>query len=302
MAVLEICKVGAGLTSAVTRVVIPMGAAMAAISRATVRRCVLALSAIALLLASSLAAVALSMPARTGWVTDAANILDANTMSSLSTRLENLQSETGDEVVVVTLPDLQGATIEDWGDTLGNSWKIGKTNGRNDGVLLVVAPNERRVRIAVGYGLANRIPDSIAASIISDHIIPYFRNGDMLGGIRAGIDSIALQLSGGAAANGVEQAAYSTPQPSFWWWLGHRLTPNGQTLIIIFWVVIGIFIFVFMVRNAGNVGSSNGPRNLRDEYDNAYDLDTNGSDGRWGRSSGSSSGGGSFGGGASGSW
>jgi uncharacterized protein len=301
------CKAGAGRISAAIPAVILMGVAMAATSVAAVRRQWHILFAIALLLVAAKAAIAFSTPQRTGWVTDAAHILDDSTMSSLSTRLQNLQSETGDEVVVVTVPDLQGTTIENWGNVLGDSWKIGKVNGRNDGVVLVVAPNDRRVRIAVGYGLANRISDSIAASIISDHILPYFRNGDMAGGITAGITSIALQLGIGGAANSVqpEPVAMAPVRLSFWAWLVHGVAPSPHMLMILFWVGVGIVVFVVMALNAANVGNgTNRPRSLSDEYDNAYNSDSGWSNNNRGGSSGSSGGGGggSFGGGASGSW
>ncbi len=147
-------------------------------------------------LAISPGAFALTTPERNGWVTDEAGILDANTASAIATRLVDLQRDTGDEVVVVTLRSLQGASIETWGNMLGESWRVGRSGGNDAGVLLIVAPNEREVRIAVGYGLGNRISDSIATMIIADHILPYFRQGDFARGVRAGVDSIALQLDG----------------------------------------------------------------------------------------------------------
>jgi uncharacterized protein len=283
---------------------IPMGVAMGATEGAMMRRRVLAVLSFCLLLASQVAAVAFSTPERTGWVTDAAHILDANSLDALATRLENLQSETGDEVVVVTLPDLQGTTIENWGNVLGDNWKIGKANGRENGVLLIVAPADRKVRIAVGHGLANRLSDSIAAGIVSDHIIPYFRSGDMGQGIRAGIDSIALQL-GASAANGVEQASYSNAAPpvSFWSWLHYTLTPSRHAMVISFWVLVVLIVLIFMILNAANVGGG-GSRRSGWYSDNYYGSS-------WGGGSSSSSGsswggggssGGSFGGGATGSW
>jgi uncharacterized protein len=262
-----------------------------------------ALMALLLFVAGS--AFALSTPQRTGWVTDAAHVLDADSLSVLATRLEELQRRTGDEVVVVTLPDLQGTTIETWGNLLGDTWRIGKMNGREDGVVLVVAPNDRRVRIAVGHGLAERIPDSVAAAIISDHIIPYFRAGQMAEGIRAGIDSIALQLIGAApTANGTPMV-YTHPRMSFWTWLVQTYGPSRHTLQISFWVLVGIVVFIVMAINAPNVGSGRGRRGwYNDDY---YDSGWYSGGSSWGGGGGSSGGssgggGGSFGGGASGSW
>jgi uncharacterized protein len=252
-------------------------------------------------------AVAFSTPERTGWVTDAAHILDPGSLDALATRLENLQSETGDEVVVVTLPDLQGTTIENWGNVLGDNWKIGKANGQENGVLLIVAPDDRKVRIAVGHGLANRLSDSIAAGIISDHIIPYFRSGDMPQGIRAGIDSIALQLGAPGAVNGVEATptSYAAPRPSFGSWLHDALTPSRHTLVISFWVLVVIVVVIFMLLNAANVGGGGWRRGgwySNNYYGSSWGGGPSSSSGSsWG-GGGSGGGGGSFGGGATGSW
>src|SRR4051812_2635660 len=155
---------------------------------------------LAVLVAISPVAFALTSPERNGWVTDQAGILDAGTASAIATRLIDLQRNTGDEVVVVTLSGLQGASIETWGNLLGESWRVGRNGGHDTGVLLIVAPNDRKVRIAVGYGLGNRISDSIAAAIISDHILPYFKQGDFARGVKAGVDSIAIQLDRRAGA------------------------------------------------------------------------------------------------------
>lgn len=300
------------------------------------RRCATASGAIALvaivllLIASS--ATAFSTPPRTGWVTDAAGILDQQSISALATRLEELQRKTGDEVIVVTLPSLEGVSIETWGNVLGDGWKVGKSSGRDTGVLLIVAPNDREVRIAVGYGLGNRISDSIAASIISEHILPLFRNGRMADGIRAGIESIALQLDTAAASTSLEQSPYSVPRPSLWFRLRSLLTPSQHTLIIIFCVLVVVVVLFAMYRNASYVGRDGvRRRGWNDDDDDYYPYGS-----RWGsswsnrgaswggsgggssfgsssggggfHSSGSSWGGGggshggSFGGGASGKW
>jgi uncharacterized protein len=260
-------------------------------------------------LAVSPCAFALTTPERNGWVTDQAGILDADTASAIATRLIDLQRKTGDEVVVVTLSSLQGASIETWGNLLGESWRVGRGGGNDMGVLLIVAPTDRKVRIAVGYGLGNRISDSIAAAIISDHILPYFRQGDFAGGVKAGIVSIALQLdrAGGTNTTNVERGAYpvSLQQPGFWTRLRTKLTPSHHTKIVALWVLVGIVVLIWMVLNAGNVGG----RRRRGYYSDYYDYNSNdswfsfGGSSSGGGSSGSSgsSGGGSFGGGATGS-
>jgi uncharacterized protein len=265
------------------------------------------------LLLTTLGAFALSLPERNGWVTDQAGILDADAASALATRLAELQRDTGDEVVVVTLDSLQGSSIEAWGNALGTGWNIGRANGQDMGVVLVVAPNDRKVRLAVGYGLGNRIPDSVAASIIADHILPYFRSGNFAGGIKAGVESIAVQLDPGKAATSVELAPYSMGAAqalpsvsSFFARLRYTLTPSHHTLVVAFWVVVAIVVLIVMMLNAGNVGSRR--RNGYYDDDDNWGSSSHSSRG-WGgsSSSGSSShsssgGGGSFGGGASGSW
>ena len=128
-----------------------------------------------------------SLPARTGAVVDAANILSPSQEQSLVAKAANLQSRSDAELVVVTLPSLQGYSIERWGRALGNGWKVGGSAAR--GVLLIVAPNDREVRIEIGDGLP--MPDSAASSIIGHTILPKLRAGDMPGGILAGADAIA---------------------------------------------------------------------------------------------------------------
>jgi uncharacterized protein len=248
-------------------------------------------------------------------VTDQAGILDADTVGAITTRLIDLQRDTGSEVVVVTLTSLQGASIETWGNALAESWYVGRSGAKDTGVLLIVAPNDRKVRIAVGYGLGNQIPDAVAAMIISDHILPYFRQGNFARGVKAGIDSIALELdrpSGSTAApasTDVERSAapVSVYRPGFWEWLRTKLGLGHDTKTITIWIVIFAVVFVWMVLNVSNVGSGRRRRRSDDGYyDNDYDDDSSsngwfsGSGGS--SSSSSSSSGGSSGGGATGSW
>jgi uncharacterized protein len=132
------------------------------------------------------------LPARSGAVVDAANIIGANQEQSLAAKATKLQAESGIELVVVTLPSLQGYAIERWGRALGNRWQVGGSAAR--GVVLIVAPNDRQVRIEVGDGLA--FPDSAAAAIVNTIIVPQFRSGEMSGGILAGVDAIARTVNG----------------------------------------------------------------------------------------------------------
>src|SRR4051812_59581 len=148
----------------------------------------------AISLAFASAAAALSTPTRDGWVTDQAGVIDPETASNLARDLAELQRQTGAEVVVVTLKSLEGASIETWGDVLGETWGVGRADGKDNGALLIVAPNDRKVRIAVGYGLGDRLTDSVSQAIVADDIVPNFRRGDFAAGIKAGVDSIAARI------------------------------------------------------------------------------------------------------------
>jgi uncharacterized protein len=160
------------------------------------RRRALALSLLLFAAASSVFA-ALDFPALSGRVVDAAGILDTTTRETLTQKLADLETRTTNQLVVVTLPSLQGTSIEDFGVQLGRYWQIGQS-GKNNGALLIVAPNERKVRIEVGYGLEGTLTDAVSKLIIENSIIPRFRAGDFPGGIVRGTDDIVQVLSGGA--------------------------------------------------------------------------------------------------------
>jgi uncharacterized protein len=109
-----------------------------------------------------------------------------------------MEQKSSDQLVVVTLKSLQGTSIEDYGYQLGRAWGIGQKKV-NNGALLIVAPNERKVRIEVGYGLEGDLPDAVAKLIIEERILPNFRQGNMVGGVVGGTESIIQVLSGDAA-------------------------------------------------------------------------------------------------------
>ena len=135
------------------------------------------------------------VPALSGRVVDQASILDAGQESRLATRLKDFEDKSSIQLVVVTLASLGDWPIEDWGLALGRTWGIGQ-KGKDNGALLIVAPNDRAVRIEVGYGLEGTLPDATADAIIRNVIIPRFRAGDMAGGISDGVDAIIAALSG----------------------------------------------------------------------------------------------------------
>ena len=148
-------------------------------------------------LAIAAPAAAATFPALTGRVVDEANILDPATRSAAVTLLASLEQRTTDQVVVATVPSLEGNSIEVYANRLFNQWRLGRKE-RNNGVLLLVAPTERKVRIEVGHGLGRTLTDAVAKDIIERAIVPRFRTGDMAGGVTAGVADIVAVLSGDA--------------------------------------------------------------------------------------------------------
>ena len=137
----------------------------------------------------------LPVPELTGRVVDQANILTDDNERRLAGKLETFEGKTSIQLVVVTLASLQDRPIEEWGLTLGRSWGIGQ-KGEDSGALLIVAPNDRELRIEVGYGLEGTLPDATADAIIRNVIIPRFKAGEMAGGISDGVDAIIAVLTG----------------------------------------------------------------------------------------------------------
>jgi uncharacterized protein len=235
-----------------------------------------------------------AIPALTGRVVDLAHVLDQRTVDALTQMLADHEAATTDQIVVVTLPDLQGDTIEQWGYALLNGWGIGQ-RGKNNGVVLVVAPNDRRLRIEVGYGLEYALTEKAAADIIESEIIPRFKGGDLPGGVTAGVNAILRTIAGTYQPPAIEAPSSA-------------LSPDRVRFRFAPFVIFPLF-FVFIVVMVLFGRTS---RKLRRQY-----YDTPGWTARrdrdgWGsRSSGfSSGGGGGFsggggrggGGGASGRW
>ncbi|MEK6749812.1 MAG: TPM domain-containing protein [Pseudomonadota bacterium] len=133
-------------------------------------------------------------PALSGRVVDQAKILTAPVQQQLTLRLAQLEQANGAQVVVVTLASLEGYEIADYGYQLGRHWGIGE-KGKNNGALLIVAPQERAVRIEVGYGLEGALTDAYTRAIIETHIVPAFKQGDFPRGILAGVEALSQAIS-----------------------------------------------------------------------------------------------------------
>jgi uncharacterized protein len=129
-----------------------------------------------------------------GPVLDEADIIPAEEEAALDARLRRLVDETGDALIVVTVDSLEGQPIEDFSFDLFNSWGIGAAD-TDRGLLILVAPNERKLRIEVGCGLESTITNQLASDIIEERITPEFREGDYPAGINAGADALIAQLA-----------------------------------------------------------------------------------------------------------
>jgi len=146
------------------------------------------------LLCTLVVAFAVTFPALTGRVVDQANILTADTRNAVELKLADLESKSGIQLVVATVKSLEGQEIEPYANELFRTWKLGEKD-KNNGVLLLVAPNEHRVRIEVGYGLEGTLTDALSKVIITNAITPRFKTGDFGGGISRGVDDIITVLT-----------------------------------------------------------------------------------------------------------
>ena len=249
--------------------------------------------AVAALLVSH--AYAQQFPQLTGRVVDAANILDPAQEAELTAKLERLEKQSQRQLVVATIPDLQGYEIADYGYRLGDHWGIGD-KGRDDGVILIVAPKDRKVRIEVGYGLEGILPDILAGRIIRNAIIPRFKADDYPGGISAGVDEITkLLLLPPEEARKIAQQAEREASSN---------DGNGQLFFILFVIFIFFILPMIMRRRRGRAYRRGiAPVILWGPGSGGGSSRGWGSGGGWSGGGGFSGGGGSFGGGgASGGW
>ncbi len=158
-----------------------------------------ALCMLAIMAMGTLAHAAPNYPALTGQIVDAANLISPEDEAAILAELKALEGTSTDQVAVVTVPSLDGYPIEDYGIGLARQWQIGQKD-KDNGILLLVAPNERRVRIEVGRRLEPIMTDILSAAIIDTAMLPRFRRGDFSGGIRAGVQDIKNVLLGDAEA------------------------------------------------------------------------------------------------------
>lgn len=261
------------------------------------------LAALALLVLAIFAtpAWAQTFPQLTGRVVDDAHLLTPQQVQALDAKLAALEQQSQRQLVVATVPDLQGQEIEDYANRLFRTWKLGDKE-RNDGALLLIAPNQRKVRVEVGYGLEGILTDALSAIIIQREIVPRFKAGDYAGGINAATDQLIAQLKlpedqARQVAAQAEKAERKAREPHF----------DAGT--VVFLVIFGLFFvlpFIRAMRGGGRRYGGGGP--------GVFIFPSGGwgggSGGGWGGGSDWGGGGGGFGGGggssggggASGSW
>ena len=249
----------------------------------------------------------------TGRVVDQAHLLNPAEVQDLTSKSEALQAQSGRQFVVATVNSLQGYPIEDYGYRLGRAWGIGE-KGKDNGVILLVAPNEHKVRIEVGYGTTPYLTDAMSGLIIRENITPRFKQGDFGGGIEAGADAIIKQVSLPPEEAQKNVAAAEQAQQQ-------RQHSGGNPLPLFFWLMVFGFVALSHFRRGygrryRNRGGGISPwvmlwglnalsRGSRGGWGGGSSW--GGGGGSWGGGGGGfggfSGGGGSFGGGgASGSW
>ncbi|HEY0114049.1 MAG TPA: TPM domain-containing protein [Allosphingosinicella sp.] len=238
-----------------------------------------------LLLAVGSPAAAQEFPKLTGRVVDGANIIPDADEAALTQKLEGVEKASSRQLVVATVPDLQGYDIADYGYQLGRAWGIGQ-KGANNGVILLVAPSERKVRIEVGYGLEPIMTDALSHQIIQNDIVPRFKANDYPGGINAGADAIISQLQ--APPEAAEQKALEAQQQA----AQRNESGGGSIFPLIFWGLVLFFVIIPMLRG--------GRRGRRYRRRNSVWVWGPGLGGGWGGGGSSGWGGGGFGGGGGG--
>lgn len=176
-----------------------------------------------------LVSLAKEVPYLGGRVNDMAGMIDDGAQTQLETALEQLETETGAQLVVLTVPNLEGAVLEDYAHEVASTWQLGRKDV-DDGILVLVAREERRIRIEVGYGLEGAVPDVTAKRIIDGIMTPRFREGDFTGGITEATEALGGLIRG---------EAVELPESG--------LISGGEPLLariftaLIFFIVVGTF-------------------------------------------------------------
>jgi uncharacterized protein len=186
------------------------------------------LAAFAVLVFSPVSAHARDVPFLSGRIVDEANLLTPTARAQIEPKLAGFERQTGSQVVVLTIQSLQGDPIEDFSIRVAQTWKLGR-QGKDNGVIFLIAQEERLMRIEVGYGLEPQLTDAESGRILDNIVRPAFREGNFSGGIEQGVDAILAALGG---AEVPEQPAETASDQ----------VPVGFALILL--VVVGTFSLV----------------------------------------------------------
>lgn len=258
---------------------------------------------LAVLLSAGAAEAQPKFPTLTGRIVDEAGLLTFSDRNAIIEDLKLLEQRSSDQIVVFTAKSLQGYPIEDFGYQLGRAWGIGQ-KGVNNGIVLIVAPNERKVRIEVGRGLEPVMTDLLSKLIIENTILPAFRRNDFAGGIKAGVHDIRDILLGDAEA--VRERAQAGKKRST------ADDSNVALYFFIFFICVAIFMIWMQQRQMAHPAAAAQRRRGARYVPSPSPWQSSGwgsSSGSWGSSSGGDSGGGFSGGGgdfggggSSGSW
>ncbi len=205
------------------------------------------------ILIQSLPAFSLKIPAAPlGRVSDWAGIMSEESKADINSTLQAFEDNTGIQIAVAVFPSLEGESLEDFSIHLAEKWKIGQ-KGKDNGVILLAFITERKMRIEVGYGLEDVLPDADASSIIRNVIAPRFKTGDYAGGIKEGVNSIIKVISGGEAPPAEEE------NTSFY-------GLNKQKITQIALIIAGFIAFLFLIDIFRFGGYASSHRNYQQRY------------------------------------
>lgn len=249
-----------------------------------------ALIALVLVCLGAFVQAQIAVPPLSGRVVDLTGALSAEARQDLDTRLAAIESAKGSQVAILLIPTVQPEDIEAFGIRVADAWKLGR-KGVDDGAILIVALQDRRLRIEVGRGLEGAIPDAIAKRIVSDTITPFFKHGDFHGGLAAGVNALAEKI-------GAE--ALPLPKPV--------AQKDEGGLPLVFLIIAGFFVVAALGSALSDGRYFSSSRSVR--RGSGLPLGGGWGGGGWGGRGGGSRGGGGFsgggggfgGGGASGGW
>ena len=188
---------------------------------------------LALLLTTFSARAEVAVPTLTARVTDLTGTLSGEAVTRIEAKLANLEAKKGSQIAVLIVPTTQPEEIEQFSIRVEDTWKLGR-KGVDDGAYLIVAKNDRRVRIEVGYGLEGALPDAIANRIVTETITPHFKLGDYDGGVEAGVDRMISVVNG-----------EPLPEPDRKWEHSNGLSHSLPVLLVVVFIASGVLRAIF---------------------------------------------------------